>query len=378
MLNSISKTTLSLKCETPLAQRDRKIFNIAMRISFLLISFVCIVSSSAWATDAVPATAYFPILPLDALADTSPQLIPVASSHDLAGSHEGITRVIIAIHDNNRDANAVLTTLSALAGAENTSTMIIAPQFLLPSDIARFADHLPDNGSPFAAWQLTGWPAGDDSITTQGRRGISSFSVIDLFLMYVSDHASFPDLKTIIVVGYGAGANFVQRYAAFGLATDAIDKQNIDLRFIVADASSYLYLTATRSLGGRKGFGVPDLAACPDYNSYPYGLDKLNPYARRVGVNAAKTSYALRFITYLNPAAAQGNTDSNCAALVQGGENGMRALNYKSYLQSLFGDVAASTQTFTLLKDAKNDSIGLFSSSCGMEVLFGDGLCPHL
>jgi hypothetical protein len=342
-------------------------------LTFLL----CVFSSSTFAADAVPATSYFPVLSPDATPDATPQLVPVATNHALAGSHPGITRAILSIHDEDRDANSSLATLSALAGDENETTIIVAPQFMLSSDVARFSAHLPDNGRPFATWQMDGWPVGDDSIAGQGQRPISSFTVVDLFLMYFSDRQSFPDLKTIIVVGYGTGATFVQRYVAFNLASDAIDKQSIDVRFIVANAPHFLYLTALRPLGGRRGFGPADTVACPDYNTYPFGIEKLNPYARHIGVNAAKTNYPLRFVTYLNASSIEANTDTRCGAMVEGLDSLARSKNYRAYLQALYGDMAESTQVFWLSHDARSGPAGLFGSSCGMEVLFGDGLCPH-
>jgi hypothetical protein len=348
-----------------------------MRFFVFLIAALLLGRGVAFAGDAVPATTYFPVLPYDATPDAAPQLVPVASNHPMQGIQAGVTRAIIVIHDESRDANGALATLSALAGSTNASTMILAPQFLLPSDLARFAKSLPGQGRVFATWQIAGWPAGDDAAPAQTQKGVSSFTVVDLLLMYLADRNMFPDLRTVVVAGFGAGANFVQRYAAFGMAADIIGKQNIDMRYAVADASSYLYQTANRNLGGRKGFGKPDSATCPDYDAYPYGLEKLNPYARRVGANAAKTDYVTRFVTYLYTATPDAIPESNCAALAQGADSRARAVNYKTYLQSLYGDVASRTQIFAETKDAASDAVGLYGSTCGMAVLFGDGLCVH-
>jgi hypothetical protein len=162
------------------------------------------------------------------------------------------------------------------------------------------------------------------------------------------------------------------------MATSVVTNEDIEMRYVVAGATSYLYLTAARPLGGHKGFGRPDLTACPGSNSYPYGLDMLNPYARRVGANAAKTDYPLRFVTYLNGSAPSTAPDTACAALDQGVDSATRAANYQSYLQSLYGDLTTRTQTFWTAKNKTDDAMSLFGSSCGMAVLFGDGLCPHL
>ena len=340
----------------------------------LFLSF----STSVFAADAAPAPIYFPILPFDASSDTIPQVVPLATNNPMDGTHSGITRAIIVIHDETRDASRAISSLSALAGSANASTLILAPQFLLPSDITRFATNLPDKGRAFAAWQLSGWPQGDDSEATPPRKGVSSFTVVDLLLMYLSDRKTFPDLQTVTIAGYGAGANFVQRYAALSLAADVVAKQNIDLRYLVADASSYLYLTAQRPLGGRKGLGQPDISLCPAYNTYPYGLENLTPYARRGGSNAAKTNYAKRIVAYLNAPTPDPVPDTTCAALVQGVDVNARTDNYKHYLQFLYGENSAPTQLFLSADKAKNDAVGLFGSACGMAVLFGDGHCSSL
>jgi len=349
-----------------------------MRLLLLIAIVLALGSAPACAADAVPATAFFPILPYDAPPDSSAQWVPLAANHPLDGIHTGITRAIVVIPDETRDANNALATMSALAGMANASTMILSPQFLLPSDLVRFADHLPDKGIAFAAWPLAAWPSGDESLPSPAHKGVSSFTVVDLLLMYLSDRNAFPDLQVITVAGVGMGGNFVQRYAALSAAAEPLSQQNIELRYVVGAASSYLYMTANRPLGGRKGFGKPDAAQCPDYNSYPYGLDKLNSYARRVGTNAAKTNYAMHVITYLNAPGKDTLPESYCAALMQGSDSASRATNYNAYLQSLYGDVAAHTQIFSTLKDPQNDAVSLFGSACGMAALFGDGSCAHI
>jgi hypothetical protein len=314
------------------------------------------------------------VLPFDAAPDALPQLMPLAANQALDADHKGVTRAIVFIHDETRDAPAALAMMSTLAGNQNASTIILAPQFLLPSDIVRFSDTLPEKGHGFAAWQVLSWAWGDDSMPIPSRKSVSSFTAVDLLLMYLSDRDTFPDLRTIVVVGFGVGANFVQRYAAFTTAFDAVSKQNVELHFVVADATSYFYQTPLRPLGS-KGFGLPDKGACPNVNSYPYGLEQINPYARRVGVNAAKVGYGTRFITYLN-GGAKAPDENTCAALAQGKNSAMRADNYRLYLRTIYGDVADLTQTFAKIQEA-NDAVSLFGSACGMTALFGGGSCPQ-
>lgn len=326
--------------------------------------------------DAVPAAGFFPVFPFDAGDQAEPQFVPVASNHTLDGPHNGVTRAIIVVHDETRDANGALASMAILAGNANPAVMILAPQFLMPSDLARVAAHLPQQGHALAVWNAGDWVGGGDSVINSGHKPISAFTVIDLLLMFLADHWSFPDLQTIVVAGYGAGANFTQRYAAFNAAAPVIDRQNINLRYLVAGATSYLYITPNRPLGGRKGYGRPDSAACPDYNIYPYGLEKLNSYARHIGMNAAKTDYVTRFITYINAPAADLFADTHCPALLQGGDGAARAANFHAYLLGLYGDTMVHNHIFAQTKDAKNDAVGLYGSPCATAVLFGDGLCP--
>lgn len=342
---------------------------------FSLLACLWLAAGAAFAADAVPAAFYFPVLPAGAPKESAPQWVPLASTMRLDGAHAGVTRAIVVIHDETRDATAAMTTMAALAGEQNASTIIVAPQFLLPSDIVRFADQLPGRGKAFAAWQVTGWSKGDESMPVSGRRSVSSFAVVDLLLMILSDKSLFPDLNTLAVAGFGGGANFVQRYAAFNPADDVLEKQNIGIRYVVAGAGNFLYLTPSRFLGGRKGFGVPEAPDCPAYNAYPYGLEKLGDYARRRGANAAKVDYTSRLITYLSAKAPDPFPESDCAALLQGLTSAERAERFRVYLQSVYGDHAGRTQVFAVAKEDKNDAATLFGSPCGITALFGDGAC---
>ena len=322
-------------------------------------------------------TTYFPLLPYDAPPDAQPSLLPLASNIQLEGSHADITRGIIIIHDFSRDAGQSLATIMSLAGAQNDKTVILAPQFLLESDIARFAEKMPDKGRDFARWTLGGWGAGDNSLAQPAQKGISSYTAIDLMLMYLADPASFPDMKDIIVIGHGEGGDFVQRYAAAGQAPEVMGKQ-ISLRFAVLNASSYLYLTTVRPQKNRQGFAPPDDGTCKDFNQWPYGTDNLNAYAKRAGVNAIKMRFASRQVGYLVGENASKNDpapDTSCAALLQGADRPSRAMNYDIYTGILYGEAATKKQNLLVEPNTGYDATALYGSKCGMTMLFGDGDC---
>ncbi|HEU0117604.1 MAG TPA: hypothetical protein VFR09_03125 [Alphaproteobacteria bacterium] len=340
----------------------------------------CFAFATAKAEDSTPqmSVSYFPVLPYGAAPDAAPQLLPVASNHPFEGEHAGLTKAVIVIHDTSRDARATLAMISGLAGPENTTTMILAPQFLEDADLARFGGELPDNGKMFARWPLDGWQVGGDSVAQGQGKGISSFTALDLLLLYLGEKKFFPDLTQVVIAGHGAGGDFVQRYAALGQAPDILDQQHVNVRFIAANPSSYLYFTAARAQGGKQGFTTPDAAQCPVYNSYPYGLDSMNAYGHRVGPDAVRLRYITRNIYYLaGENAAKGDllADTGCAAMLEGADRVNRTVNYDLYLTVAFGDAAHKLQKFRTVPKVGFQPAPVFASACGMAALFGDGEC---
>ncbi len=340
---------------------------------------------------AIAAAAFFPVFPLEAPPDTPPRFVPVASNHPLAEDHAQITRAIVIAHDFSRDAGRALAMLMALAGNQNATAMILAPQFLQESDMARYAAQLPDKGRDFARWTPASWSQGADSTPATGQKGISAFTVLDLLLLFLGDREQFPNLTDIVIAGHGEGGDFTQRYAAAGRAPDILAAQGISVRFVAANPSAYLFLTASRPRDSKPATATAsskpaeetpaspaETPSCPDANRWPYGLDELNAYAKKTGGNAVKLRYPTRKIgtligdqvTRQDPA-----PDTSCAARAQGADRLARARNYAAHLRSLFGDELAGTQTFRAIPGIGYDAMGIWGSACGMTMLFGDGQC---
>ncbi|MBV8548604.1 MAG: hypothetical protein JO126_04015 [Alphaproteobacteria bacterium] len=322
-------------------------------------------------TAAVPASIFFPIFPEGAGDDTPPAYIPVASNQPLDQTHPDVRRAVIIIHDFSRDASKSLSVLSTLASGANDTTIIIAPQFLTQSDITRFADHLPEKGRDFARWSLAGWASGEESVEVPGHKGISSFTTLDLLMMLLADRANFPDLREIVLVGHGMGGDFVQRYAAVGRAPDIMAQQGLETGYIVANASSYLYLTGTRARGNKNGLGNTAGYACPHFNQWPYGLDALPPYAKHTGANAIKMTYPARRIIFIDgETAAQADPapDTSCGALVEGQDRVKRLITYDGYIHTLYGAEIADNQRSVILSKAGFDAAATLGSPCGVSL----------
>ncbi len=325
-----------------------------------------------------PSSAYFPILPFGADPEAQPQLLPVASNHPLGEDHTNVTRGIIVVHDVSRDAGSMLSMMTVLAGSGNDAAMIVAPQFLLESDIAHFADKLPNGGKGMARWAWGAWIDGGESTAVAPQKGVSSFTALDLILLYLGDREFFPNLKDVVVVGNGAGGDFVLRYAAVGQAPDLIGVQGVVTHFVAANPSSYLYYTPMRPMAGKPGFSMPDASACAGYDAYRYGINNLNDYARRIGVNEIRLRYPSRQMVYLigdKSGVDDRFPDTNCAAMMQGPDRFTRAKNYNLYLSTIFGDDIARNQSFSVVPNVGSEPNVLFGSRCGMSALFGDGSC---
>jgi hypothetical protein len=326
-----------------------------------------------------PVLNYYPVLPYGADAETLPQLLPVAANRPFDGKYTGVEHAIVAIHDFSRDANATTAMLMGLAGATNSRVIIVAPQFLIESDLTRYGNTLPNGGRDILRWPaIGGWESGGESSVAAGQKSISSFTALDELLLFFGEKNLFPDLKDIVIVGHGTGADFVLRYAAFGKSPDLLDKSGTPARFVAANASSYLYLTPLRPVAGKPNFATPDTTKCQTYDSYKYGLQNLNDYSRRLGANAARLNYSAKRITYMAGEKIAGDErlpDTDCAALLEGPDRLTRAMNYDVYLDMLFGENISATHQFATVPGAGYDAGAIFGSICGMESLFGAGQC---
>merc|ERR1719382_2330854 len=88
---------------------------------------------------------------------------------------------------------------------------------------------------------------------------MSSFSIIDEFVVHLADNREkFPKLREILLMGHSAGGQTLHRYAFvthlrpphMSSPEDVAKRQGIrkdlDVRFVVANPSSYLYLDKHR------------------------------------------------------------------------------------------------------------------------------------
>ncbi|KRC85698.1 hypothetical protein ASE30_01625 [Achromobacter sp. Root83] len=302
--------------------------------------------------------------------------MPVYANRDLAKDDlRTIKQVLIVVHGVKRDADHYYETAAALVAGNAgraRDTLILAPRF--PGSI--------DSGfGGMAAWRKASWEDGEDSIQAAGRPApVSSFQVLDDLLRSLDDRKRLASLAGIVLAGHSAGAQLVHRYAVLNNIDGLLRRDGLALRYVIANPSSYLYLTNERPRADGKGYAPYERGICPTYNQYKYGTDKLPAYARETDDSRLFVRYAARDVIYL-----LGGADNNpehrlldkaCGAEAQGATRLARGTGYVQYEHVL----AARGAKPVVLRHASfevggvgHDSKRMFGSICGVRALLGDG-----
>ena len=248
-------------------------------------------------------------------------------------------------------------------------TLVVAPQFLAADDIG------PRQVSgDVLNWQRELWASG---LPANGPAPLSSFDAIDALLARLGDRTAFPNLNRVVLAGFSAGGQLVQRYAIVGKGEDALGRAGVVLRYVVGSPSSFAYFGGARPEDGRI---VPFAAApsCPQYNNWRYGFaGNLPPYvvaAIAPGVPALEQRYAARDVVYL---AGKSDIDphhrfldTSCSAEAQGADRLSRTRNYFELMRQR--DAAILRHRLWTAPGAAHNAAKVFGSLCGRRALFDD------
>ena len=119
-----------------------------------------------------------------------------------------------------------------------------------------------------AAWRKASWEEGEDSVQAAGRPApVSSFQVLDDLLRSLDDRQRLPALAGIVLAGHSGGAQLVQRYAVLNNVDGPLRRDGLALRYVIANPSSYLYLTNERPRPDGKGYAPYERGICPPTTS---------------------------------------------------------------------------------------------------------------
>lgn len=281
----------------------------------------------------------------------------VYRSHALGERNEAITRAVLMVHGQNRDAdNYYRHVLAAgfLAGALD-DTLILSLRFA--SNQGRSCrDTLAEDEAGWICLGPDSWRNGGPAL---GNAGITSYDPVDEILRRLTRRDTFPNLRAIVVAGHSAGGQFVGRYA---MSSRVHDELPVKPSYIVANPSSYTYLDDARPTvsavpetvaamppgyvaprpasppGPFSAFGDAD--GCTGYDHWPYGLRNRSGYAAGLDDEALRKQVAARRAVYLlgelDILPLYGFDDS-CSAMAQGPTRLARGLAFARHVNDRHG-----------------------------------------
>ncbi|VVQ12948.1 hypothetical protein PS918_05533 [Pseudomonas fluorescens] len=270
-----------------------------------------------------------------------------------------IERVLIIVHGRLRNAQTYLHSgeHSAELAGQSATTLVIAPQFLNETDVA-----LHPVADTVLRWQGNEWMAGGES-TAPFR--LSAYEALDEIVARLGDRQQFPDVKQIVIAGHSGGAQVVQRYALLGHDQPALDAAGVQVRYVIANPSSYAFFDERRPVAFNH-------AACPDFNRWKYGLTDLPAYAEGQTAAQLQEKYLKRDIVYL---LGQQDIDPNhraldksCEAKAQGPNRLARGRLYFDYLKRL--QPQGLNQQLIEVPGVGHNGDGMLTSPEGQKALF--------
>ncbi len=301
--------------------------------------------------------------------------IPIYSSINLGQLDPTIRKAVIVIHGTNRNADDYFNNIQVAADKASdlsAHTLIVAPQFLTEADIEY---HNLDDEHLY--WTNGGWKAGSNSRDEDANPRpirIPSYAVLDSLIMHIT--RQFSNLELITLAGHSAGGQVVQRMAATSPIGETLcEAFGVQIRFVVANPSSYVYLDRQRRRPGTVDeFSIPS-SNCADFNEWKYGLEDLYTYPGLSGVDSIRARFKRRQVTYLlgqrdnDPGSS--SLDLSCAANLQGSHRLERGIIYYNYLQHYYGSSVSENHSISQVPDVGHSNFDMFNSSQGLSVLFG-------
>jgi len=295
--------------------------------------------------------------------------IPVFAASAVVAPHPGITRVVVIVHGEQRDAGQYyddVTDAATDAGAEANGAFIVAPQFLNTTDVddPQNAATLP---STTLGWRVDEYSDGKDA---QIPAAVSAFDVLDDLVAAFTNRADYPNLQTIVIAGHSGGAQLVGRYAIVGTGYESAIGAGYAVRFVVASPSSFLYFDADRPRHG--SYEPGNATACPTFNSWRYGFGSAPRYVGGADPSQLWQRFVGLNVTYLSgprDTKRNGSIDQSCGAEDEGVDRIDRALKYYGYLT--FRNGGTPIQLEHVVQGVGHDDHAMLTSAPAIAALFG-------
>ena len=287
----------------------------------------------------------------------------IYTSHSLETSNTNITRALIVVHGQGRNAGDYFRTALAaafLAGALD-DTVVISPRFA-SNDGHGCRDTL---AAGEVNWRCVGdsWRSGAAAV---GDDKLTSYDFADEILRKLARKEGFPNLKAIVLTGHSAGGQYVARY----MMTNRIHETlGLPVTYVVSNPSSYAYLDANRPAPGGEFRPYGDARNCTTYDHWPYGLEGRSGYAARLTGEQLKGQIVSRPVVYLLseldtlPLA---GFDSSCPAMAQGPTRLARGQSYAAYVNGKYG----AKHTTTVVPLCGHNARCVYTSDPALGILF--------
>jgi hypothetical protein len=288
----------------------------------------------------------------------------VYRSYPLNGRNDRIRRALVIVHGSDRDAQGYFQigiAAARLAGALD-DTIVISPRFASRDGLS-CGDRLEVEE---VNWPCEGnsWRSGGIAI---GAR-LTSFDLADEILRKAGSRAVFPNLQVVVVSGHSAGGQFVTRYE---MANRVHERLGVQLRYVVANPSSYAYPDATRpvTVSGKIDFRRFEGRSCESYDQWPYGLAERRGYADKASAGRLRKQVVERPTTYLlgeDDVRPVDGFDESCAAMAQGPTRLARGRAFAAYVNERLG----AHHIVKVVPDCGHDARCMFTADSALPVLF--------
>ena len=281
----------------------------------------------------------------------------VYRNHSLDARNEGISRAVIVIHGQSRDADNYFRhalAASFLAGAlENT--IVISPRFA-SNEGSNCRDAVAPRELSWVCLGPESWRNGGPAVDNGH---ITSYDVADEILRRLARKDIFPNLKSVVVAGHSAGGQFATRYA---MVNQLHDRLGIPMTYVVVNPSSYTYPDSLRPTtsaiapnvaAAAPGYIPPrsskppapfvpfaDARNCTAFDNWPYGLQNRIGYSAKFSDEQLKKQLAARHTAYLVgelDILPLYGFDSSCSAMAQGPTRLFRGLAFGKYVNENYG-----------------------------------------
>ncbi len=283
------------------------------------------------------------------------------SNRDITKAAQTVENALIIVHGLDRNPGVYYDSLNTAVVQQKVGaqTWVIAPFFMQAEDKPQGSD---------LTWEDGNWRKGEAAKGLQGSDW-SSYAALDALVKALDNPLRFSKLKTITLVGFSAGGQFMERYMLGTRISDVLT--GFKFRFVVGSPGSYMYPTSERPKNGKSSaFEKP--TSCSGYNDYPYGLSNRVDYLKTSAVSdmvARLATRDIRFIAGEADTARDGVLDVTCAADLQGANRFARSQNFAAYAKHL--NANDHTKVFSV-PGAAHDHAKVFQSTPGRAALFND------